>query len=77
MQGAKGERDYLSYLLRIWRAGSGERARWRASLQDPYTGQRIIFACLNDALAFLNQKMMEGDASLGDRSEGCAQENSI
>jgi len=38
---ADGERDYLAYMLRLWRAGTGEGAGWRASLQDARTGQRM------------------------------------
>ena len=57
----KGERDYLAYLLRLWHAGSGESAGWRASLQDPHSGQRMYFACLEDVVAFLKHRMEEAD----------------
>lgn len=38
--------NYFSYLLRLWR--EGDTAPWRASLEDPHTGQRRNFACLRD-----------------------------
>jgi hypothetical protein len=41
--------DYFSYLLRIWREG----ARWRASLHDPHTGERVGFATLDDLVKYL------------------------
>jgi hypothetical protein len=67
------EWDYLAYLLRLWRAGTGEGGGWRASLQDPYTGERIGFACLDDAVAYLRERMGEGDAGADDGAGGpCA-----
>ena len=49
-------RDYLSYLLRLWREGGG-KAEWRASLEDPYTGERTGFASVEALFAFLRQKI--------------------
>ena len=66
----KGRRDYLAYLLRLWRAGSGESAAWRASLQDPHTRERMEFACLDDAVAFLEQRMSEAQAGPGTGVDG-------
>ena len=62
---ARGEQDYLAYLLRLWRIGKGEDARWRASLQDPHTGQRMEFASLDDVVAFLKQRMGDGEPGVG------------
>ncbi len=53
-------RQYVSYLLRVWRADGDEAAVWRASLQDPHTGQRIGFADLQRLFAFLVEQT--GDA---------------
>jgi hypothetical protein len=39
-------RDYLSYLLRVWRVEVKERTIWRASLECPHTGERLGFAGL-------------------------------
>ena len=61
----KKKQEYLAYLLRLWRTGKGENARWRASLQDPHTGQRMEFASLDDAVAFLKQRMGEGESGVG------------
>jgi hypothetical protein len=51
------KQDYLSYLLRLWWAGKGERDGWRASLQDASTGERKSFASLDDLLLYLRQRM--------------------
>jgi hypothetical protein len=54
----EGERPaaYLSYLLRLWREGEGG-ARWRASLYDPLSGERLGFGSVEDLFAFLEGKM--------------------
>jgi hypothetical protein len=46
--------DYCSYLLRFWR--DNETAPWRATLQDPVSGERYGFACMDDLYAFLNEQ---------------------
>ncbi len=53
--GTEEARDYLSYLLRLWRE-SGQKAAWRASLEDPRTGERLGFASLVDLVAFLENE---------------------
>ena len=53
------QRDYVSYLLRMWQDDSGERlsgskeAAWRATLQSARTGERVGFASLDDLFDFL------------------------
>jgi hypothetical protein len=56
----KEQPEYLSYLLRLWRvSGQGEsqsplpKATWRASLEDPHTGERQGFASLDALVEFL------------------------
>ena len=61
-QPTSGQRqDYLAYLLRLWRenagdAPGGETARWRASLEDPHSGEKRGFAHLDELAAFLRQR---------------------
>jgi hypothetical protein len=51
-----GQPDYLSFLLRLWHVGDGDRQTlWRASLQDSLTGERVSFATLEELFAFLRQ----------------------
>jgi hypothetical protein len=38
--------DYLSYLVRLWRAGDGEEPAWRAVLKSSQTGQQVGFGSL-------------------------------
>ena len=60
--------DYLSFLLRLWRVGSGEATVWRASLQDTLTDERVNFASLEDLLVHLRRQMgLVSDAERDDR----------
>ena len=48
--------SYLSYVLRLWKTKSEHEGIWRASLQDPHTGERKGFANLKDLFTFLEQE---------------------
>jgi hypothetical protein len=48
-------RDYVAYLLRLWREKGGESTQWRASLQDPHTGEKEGFASLGALFAYLRR----------------------
>lgn len=69
----RGQRDYLSYLLRLWRVTIAGRATWRASLECPHSGERLGFADLDSLWAFLQAQMQPGDgpsrSELGGGSE--------
>jgi hypothetical protein len=48
---------YLSYMLRLWQAGSRDgKSVWRASLEDPHTGERQAFGDVEALVAFLAEK---------------------
>ncbi len=57
------QRQYLSYLLRLWQASGGssdplgDPPLWRASLESPQTGARLGFASLEDLLDFLEEEI--------------------
>ena len=46
-------RDYLAYLLPIWREKGAGSARWRASLQGPHSGKMLGSADLEALFEFL------------------------
>ena len=50
------EPSYLSYLLRLWQAKSGDERVWWASLESPHTRERKSFASLRDLFTFLEQE---------------------
>lgn len=47
-------RDYIAYLIRLWREGPGV---WRGMLEDPNSGERIYFKDVDELLAFLRQQV--------------------
>ncbi|MCW5853478.1 MAG: hypothetical protein KIT87_25650 [Anaerolineae bacterium] len=47
---------YQSYLLRLWAADEDGTRCWRASLEDPSSGERIGFANLEELFAFLMRR---------------------
>lgn len=51
------DRTYLAYLLRIWRVQVATQDDglpvWRASLEDPHTGERMLFGTIEQLFDFL------------------------
>jgi hypothetical protein len=51
------ERDgYQAYLLRLWRVPCRGKWQWRASLESSRTGERQLFAGLEQLFAFLGER---------------------
>ena len=48
---------YLSYLPRLWPAGTGEGAAWRGSLEEIPAGERRVSAGLDDLVVYLRERM--------------------
>ena len=44
---------YDAYMLRLWQVETGESAVWRASLENPHTGESSAFASLEALTAYL------------------------
>src|ERR1043165_6148951 len=53
------QQRYLSYLLRLWRSEADGPSSWRASLEDPHTGDRHNFASLEQLVAFLEEQIAD------------------
>jgi len=51
---SKREREYMAYLLRLWR--ENDNSPWRALLENPNTKERFGFANLNELIEFLEDK---------------------
>lgn len=48
---------YMAYMLRLWQVGSREgRSVWRASLENPHTGERQVFGDMEALVVFLAEK---------------------
>jgi len=64
---SKGQPEYLSYLLRLWRTeGVGQAATWHACLEDPRSGDSYYFASLEEAVAFVQRQMGQASKPPGD-----------
>lgn len=70
---------YVAYLLRLWKVGLPEgEGVWRASLEDPHSGEVRAFADLGAVLAFLEARVqtpsdaeaVSGDVGVSPHSRG-------
>jgi hypothetical protein len=52
-------RRYLSFLLRLWCLKQNGCEIWRASLEDPRTGEQRGFASLDLMVAFLLEQIQQ------------------
>jgi hypothetical protein len=50
---------YHAYLLRLWRDENG--MPWRATLQNPHTGEQEGFASVDQLIAFIRNKTETGE----------------
>lgn len=66
----KATLPYRAYMLRLWAVQDGSDTAWRASLEDPHTGQRQGFRDLDSLFDFLN-------ASIGDQKKDSANSASV
>ena len=66
------QRDYASYLLRLWKSNECGNATWRASLESMAEGRRYNFAHLGALITFLLNRFgplrTEREVSEGERS---------
>lgn len=51
------KRDYMAFLLRLWREKSD--GAWRALLENPNNGERAAFATLAELVTYLESKTGE------------------
>ena len=57
---------YISYLLRLWPAEDPGAPAWRASLENPRTGERKGFPSLEALCAFLEARIVEREQESDD-----------
>jgi hypothetical protein len=55
-ESSQEKRDYLSYLLRLWRESGEGRPVWRASLKSTRTGEKVGFGSLEELFEFLKRQ---------------------
>ncbi len=56
------ERHYVSYLVRMWRAGGDDARAWRAAVESAQTGEKEAFANLDELFVFLRDEARDDPA---------------
>jgi len=64
------DQDYYSYLLRLWRASSAGETAWRASLENPHTGERTGFSSLEALFCHLQDQIGAGGSAIETQEGG-------
>ncbi len=59
----------LSFLLRLWKEAQDGRQTWRASLEDPHTGERRGFIGLDNLVEFLRESTRDENDPAGTPAE--------
>ncbi len=62
--------NYQAYLLRLWQAGDGDQPQWRASLEDPRSGEVKGFSSLEEMFEFIWGMVKEGEAQPDAQNHG-------
>jgi hypothetical protein len=52
-------KNYRSFLLRLWRVQVDGKFVWRASLENPFTGERKGFANLSQLVVHLESQVSD------------------
>ncbi len=50
---------YLAYLLRLWTSAQADAVKWRASLENVHSHERLVFQDLEALIAFLRSQTEE------------------
>lgn len=59
----QNQRNYHSYLLRLWRSSNEESAAWHIMLENPHTGERHGFTGFPNLTAFLSETIGQRPAT--------------
>ncbi len=51
-------RRYLAYLLRLWQVSDAGKITWRASLEDPHSGNRQGFVSFEALIDYLQELVL-------------------
>lgn len=54
--------SYFSFMIRIWKASTGELPAWHASLEVPSTHETVYFQSVSDCLDYLRNLEIENSA---------------
>lgn len=57
----RNKNRYLSFMLRLWSGFTEGSSGWRASLEDPETGERQGFADMQQLFVYLRERTEGGE----------------
>lgn len=63
------KKNYHSFLLRLWRVQVDGEPIWRASLENPFTGERKGFANLSELVVYLEAQVSDANDDGGEAPE--------
>jgi hypothetical protein len=63
-------KGYQTYLLRLWFVQVQGKKQWRASIESPHTGERKVFASLEQLFAFLGERCEGEEPEVGEERDG-------
>jgi hypothetical protein len=69
------KQGYRAYMLRLRRT-DGAHSAWRATLEEPTTGERHAFASLDEMTTWLREQTSEGAGNQAGQRPGWPQEAS-
>jgi hypothetical protein len=61
MKSVEKEKQYRSFLLRLWKDELNGKRNWRISLENPFTRERRGFATLEDLIKYLEILIQENE----------------
>ncbi len=56
----------LIYVVRLWSSDSPTEPMWHSTVQNPITGERHIFASLDEFFAFIEETTRAATAAIAD-----------
>lgn len=63
------QKPYRSYMLRLWAVKQPQGESWHASLEDPHSGERMGFACLEELFAYLIDQVTANNSCAKEETE--------
>ncbi len=60
----------MAFMVRLWRVDDERHPTWRASVQDPHTGERRGFTDLKELFTFLEEQTNNADQPSAGKTTG-------
>jgi hypothetical protein len=67
------ETKYHSFLVRLWTSEKNDDSTWHISLESSESGEKLVFANLNDLLDYFENLLVEPSVLRGDTESEISQ----